>query len=413
MKLLIADYLYLDGSFVEGYGIAFDDTIRDIDEIGALIARYPESETIRCAPYSVVYPGFVNAHVHLEFSANKTTLRYGDFISWLYSVIANRDELKERCDESVMEAACDAMLRSGITAFGAISSFGIDLEVCRAAAQRVVYFNELIGSAAAYADALYADFLHRLEASQEDAQRYRITPAVAIHSPYAVHPVLLQRAVTLAREEGLPLSAHFLESQDERAWLERGEGGFKRFFKEFFNTETPVTDIDTFINAFSHYPTLFVHAVQANDAELARLENDGHAIAHCPRSNRYLGCGRLRIEKLEEMKMPYCIATDGLSSNDSLNLFDELKAALMLHHRAPLPQFADRLIRAVTRDAAEALKLPCGRIEKGYAADFCIVTLPELPAHKEEIALHTILHVREANAVYIGGERYVEKGPAR
>ncbi len=406
MKLLVADYLYLDGSFVEGYGVAFEETIYDIDDITTLIARYPEAETIRCAPYSVVYPGFVNAHVHLEFSANKTTLQYGDFIPWLYSVIANRDELKEQCNDSVMEAACDEMLRCGITAFGAISSFGIDLEVCRAVPQRVVYFNELIGSAAAYADALYADFLHRLEASKEDAERYRLTPAVAIHSPYAVHPVLLQRAVTLAREEGLPLSTHFLESPDEREWLEKAEGRFREFFETFFNTGTPVTDIETFVNAFSHYPTLFVHAVQANDTELSRLKNDGHTIAHCPRSNRYLGCGRLRVEKLMDMEVPYCVATDGLSSNDSLNLFEEMKAALMLHHQAPLTHFADKLIRSVTVDAAQALKLPCGRIAKGKAADFCIVTLPELPARKEEIALHTILHVREASAVYIAGERY-------
>jgi len=42
------------------------------------------------------------------------------------------------------------MLKSGVTTFGAISSFRADLEVCRKAPQKGIYFNELIGSNPAY-----------------------------------------------------------------------------------------------------------------------------------------------------------------------------------------------------------------------------------------------------------------------
>ena len=54
--------------------------------------KYPNIEHKYCGKDSVLMPGLINAHVHVEFSANKTDLSYGDFINWLYSVIENREK---------------------------------------------------------------------------------------------------------------------------------------------------------------------------------------------------------------------------------------------------------------------------------------------------------------------------------
>jgi cytosine/adenosine deaminase-related metal-dependent hydrolase len=404
MKIIIADYLYIDGTFVENLAIAFESHIKAIDLPETLMEKYPDAELIRATPYTVLYPGFINTHVHLEFSANKTSLKYGSFMPWLDSVIEHRDDLMKECDNEMMRKECNDMLRSGITTFGAISSFGTELQVCEEIPQRVVFFNELIGSNAQYADMLYGDFLERVKASQSCEAKSRITPAIAIHSPYSVHPVILQKAVTLAKQNKMPLSTHFLESQAEREWLEKGTGEFKVFFEKFFNTSTPVTTIEEFLHAFDTYPTHFVHCVQATDEELSSLAQKGHSIAHCPRSNRYLGCGRLAIEKLT---LPFSLATDGLSSNDSLNIFDELRGALMLHNHIDIQQLALQLLKSITSDAAEALKLNSGSLQVGRDADFALVTLPELPKRPEEIALWSILHTKKVDALYIEGERYV------
>jgi len=404
MKILLADYIYTPEGYLTNHAVAFSNIIEDIDTLENLQAKYPEVEMLTSEPNAVLYPGFINTHVHLEFSANKTSLKYGSFMPWLDSVIEHREDLVAACDNEMMQEECETMLRSGITTFGAISSFGNELEVCEKTPQRVVFFNELIGSNAQYADMLYGDFMERVEASMSCEEASRITPAVAIHSPYAVHPIILQKAVNVAKKHSLPLSAHFLESQAERQWLEEGEGAFKSFFKTFFNTEVPVTNIQEFMYAFDTYPTHFTHAVQANQVELDYLAQQGHSIAHCPRSNRYLGCGRLPIENL---KLPFTIATDGLSSNDSLSIFDELRAALMLHHQAPIGPLASKLIDAVTSDAADILGLNVGKIEKGKLADFTLITLKETPKREEEIALWTLLHTKEASAIYIDGEKYI------
>ncbi len=295
-------------------------------------------------------------------------------------------------------------MASGVTTFGAISSFGNELEVCEKTPQRVVFFNELIGSNAMYADMLYGDFMERVKASMSCQKSSGISPAVAIHSPYSVHPIILQKAVNVAKQHKLPLSAHFLESKAERVWLEEGKGELKGFFEKYFNTSTPVSSIKEFMYAFDTHPTHFTHCTQATQDELDYLAQKGHSIAHCPRSNRYLGCGRLPIENLT---LPYTIATDGLSSNDSLSILDELRATLMMHHEAPMNTLALQLIDAVTSKASDILGLNCGKIEVGRLADFAIITLDEKPKREDELALWTILHTKEVTQLYIEGERVI------
>ena len=404
MKIINSDFIYTPKGYVQNQAVAFTETIKDIGTLEELIQRYPDAKVIQTEPNSILYPGFINTHVHLEFSANKTSLAYGSFKPWLDSVIEHRDELMGACNNEMMLDECTKMMRSGITTFGAISSFGNELEICEKTPQRVVFFNELIGSNAMYADMLYGDFQERVKASQSCEESSRIIPAIAIHSPYSVHPILLQKAVNLAKKDSMPLSAHFLESQAEREWLESSSGTLKAFFLKYFNTSKTVTNIEEFMHAFDTYPTHFTHCVQATEEELNYLSQKGHSIAHCPRSNRYLGCGRLAIE---DLPLPFTVATDGLSSNDSLNIFDKLRAAIMLHNDIPIQELSEKLLHAVTGDAAEILGLNCGKIEVEKLADFTVITLPEKPKRTEELALWSILHTKEASEVYIEGEKYV------
>ena len=404
MKIISADFIYTPRGFIENQAVAFTETIKEIDKLEVLQEKYPEAEIILTEANSILFPGFINTHVHLEFSSNKTSLKYGSFMPWLHSVIEYREELLGSCDNAVMMGECEAMLRSGITTFGAISSFGNELEVCEETPQRVVFFNELIGSNAQYADMLYGDFMERVSASMSCEKDSRISPAIAIHSPYSVHPIILQKAVNVAKQHKLPLSAHFLESQAEREWLESSSGTLRAFFLKYFNTSTTVTNIEEFMHAFDTHPTHFTHCVQATKEELNYLAKKGHSIAHCPRSNRYLGCGRLAIE---DLPLPFTVATDGLSSNDSLNILDELRAAIMLHNDIPIQELATALLKSVTSDAADILGLDCGKIEKDKLADFAVITLKERPKRVEELALWTVLHTKEVSEVYIEGIKYV------
>ncbi len=295
------------------------------------------------------------------------------------------------------------MLETGITAFGAVSSYGRELAACRAAPQRVVYFNEAIGSQPAAVDALYSDFMQRLEASAERASD-RFVPAVAIHSPYSVHPVLMKKILT--ETKGMPLSAHFLESPAEAAWLENGTGPFHDFFENFLKQTRPLQTPEAFLEALDR-PTLLVHAVQAQPSHFKTMARAGHSVVHCPRSNRLLGCGRLSLETLREADVAWTLGTDGLSSNTSLNLWEEMRAAVSLHHTAPLEPFALELLRAATSRAAEALGLSTGCIAEGRPADFITLKLPGAVDSADALPLQAVLHTNRAQTVTIQGKRYV------
>ena len=270
MTIISPDYILTPDTLLQNNAVAFDKTIKKIAPLDTLKKEFPQAKIVQLQKNSLLMPGLINAHVHIEFSANTNQLSYGDFLHWLYSVIENREELINGCKLSCMNKAINAMLERGITTFGAISSHAMDFEACVHAKQNVVYFNELIGSQAGMADALFSDFLARLDASKA-VKREGFYPAVAIHSPYSVHPILIQKALQIVKNENLKLTAHFMESEAERHWLDSSSGDFKEFFTTLLKQNKSVTDAKEFLNYFNGYQTLLTHAVKTNDQELDQI----------------------------------------------------------------------------------------------------------------------------------------------
>ena len=400
MQIITPNYILTPDTLLSNMSVAFDKTIKKIAPLEELKKEFPNAEITTLQKNSLLMPGLINAHVHVEFSANKTNLSYGDFISWLYSVIENREELIGGCQNECMSKAIDSMLESGITTFGAVSSHGIDLEACANAPQNVVFFNELIGSQATMADALFGDFLARLDASKS-VKREGFYPAVAIHSPYSVHPILIKKALKIVKNENLKLTAHFMESSAEREWLDSSKGDFKDFFENLLKQNSAVSDSSEFLEHFNEHKTLLTHVVKANENELKTIASSQHTIIHCPISNRLLSNGVLDLTKLEKESIRWVLATDGLSSNYKLDLFEEMKCALFMHSNMPLLELAKKLIMSVTKNAADALGLNTGEITEGKNADMIVLDLDKEP--NDELAIHLILHRYNISKVYVNG----------
>jgi cytosine/adenosine deaminase-related metal-dependent hydrolase len=401
MQIITPHYILTSEAVLQNQSIAFDKTIKKIAPFDELIEIYPDAKVTTLQENSLVMSGLINAHVHVEFSANKTELSYGDFMHWLYSVIENREELINGCDAECMDRAIDNMLESGITTFGAISSHGMDLEACAKAKQNVVFFNELIGSQASMADTLFNDFLARLDASKS-VSREGFMPAVAIHSPYSVHPILIKKALEIVKNEELKLTAHFMESQAERDWLDNSDGDFKEFFHNLLKQSQNVSNSEEFLENFNDVKTLLTHVVKADKSELDTIAKAKHTVIHCPISNRLLGNPTLNIKELNEKNIRWIVATDGLSSNYKLDLFEEMKMSLFMHSEAPLLDFAQQLLDGVTKNAAEALGLNTGEIKEGKNADMLVIDLDDTPTR--ELAIHLILHRYNISKIYINGE---------
>jgi len=400
---LKADYLLLmdkNFSIIENGEVIIDDKII---KVGKNLPKVEKEEYL--GENSVLMPALINTHTHLEFSSNKTLLEYGDFIGWLNSVIENRETLFVECKGECFKKAIDEMKKSGVCTFGEISSSGDDLRYIKHSPLKVVYFNEIIGTNPATADMLYQDFLARLDESLEiEKTNEKFKVGISVHSPYSVHPILMDKVIEIARIKDLPIQAHFMESKAERSWLDKGEGEFKLFFEKHFKNAKPLITPMEFLEKFEHTNTTFIHCVYANDEELEKISELNAYIAHCPISNRLLNVGLLNLERVKNFSIEYSVATDGMSSNYSLNLFKEIRAALLMHTDLHPKILAKDLLKSVTINAANSLRTNNGAIEEGKDADLISFKLPNSVKNLETLPLQIILHTNEVERMFINGE---------
>ena len=410
MTILYADWLLVcdeEFNIIKEGAIAFNETIEDVGTLDEIKNKYPDIEIEYMGENSVLMPGLVNTHVHLEFSANKTTLKYGNFVKWLFSVITHREELVEKATDKLISKELDNMLKNGTTTIGAISSYGYDMKPCIDSPINVVYFTEILGSKPNMIDTLFADFKAKLKSAQENAKENFI-PAIAIHSPYSTHPLLIREVLKIAKADNMPVSAHFQESRAENDWLNYSSGEFEAFFKDMLDQHESLTKPSDFLYQFKETPNLsFTHCVQANEKELKQIKDLGATIIHCPNSNRLLSNAALNLSYIDDI--PLAMGTDGLSSNHTLNLFEELRSAFYIHTNLEPEQLSKKLLTAATKGGAEALGLKKGILKKGYDADIISFNLPDKCDDELNLPVSVLLHTSSATNVYIRGKDELHK----
>ena len=377
--------------------IVFNKKIIEVCAFASAVRKYPQAEILDFSG-DIAMPAFINPHVHLEFSANKGTLRYGDFLDWLGSVIASRQQLDAAARGRLIAEQIAAMMRSGVGTIGEISSFGGEAEVCAQSGIRTVFFNEILGASKDAAAENISKFKERFGRAKALANSLFI-PAVSVHSPYSAHPQITKFATKLARENGLAISTHFMESAYERQWLRAGRGKFKTWLAKFNPAPAPFYSPQSFVAHFSGLRTLFTHCVWVDDFSI--FDPKLHSITHCARSNRLLSKKRLSFKKLLASGLNYNIATDGLSSNFSLSFLDELRANLMMHDELDLAELARVLILGATRNAAAALGLSLGELKEGKLAD--IAVFEGIECDEAQLPLQLILQSKNAKSLFIEG----------
>lgn len=407
MKIISASWLVTcdeNSTIIKNGAVVYDKKIIEIGTLDYIKEKYTDIEIDILKENSVIMPGLINSHVHLEFSSNTTTLKYGNFMSWLNSVITSRDELVEKATGKLISQKLSRMKKSGTTTIGAISSYSYDMEACIKTPINTVFFAEVIGSKPDMVDTLFTDFKSRLDNAKMNKSDSFI-PAIAIHSPYSVHPFLLRETLQLAREEDLSVSSHFLESPEEFEWLHKDEGGFLEFFKNFLGQSRSVTKPMEFLKQFKDVKNLsFTHCVEASENDLEKIKELGATINHCSTSNRFLNNSKLDIEKIDKYGIEFSIGTDGLSSNNSLSMFDELRNTLMIHTNKNIVEFSKVLLKAATKNGSDALGLNKGVLSKGKDSDLIFLTIPDEIKDEDDVCMNIILHTKSVDKTIIGGE---------
>ncbi len=377
--------------------VVFDKDISYVGDSSTIKKQYPNTKFEHQGNNSVLMPGLINAHTHLEFGANSTTLVYGDFTAWLHSVLSNRDKLLSKVDDKLIKNQLNDMLKSGTTSVGAISSYSLDIDSLDNSCLNTVCFVEVLGSTKEKVNENFQNFQDRLKAILEKSN---IIPAVAIHSAYATHPKLVKKVIKVAKKKALIVQTHFMESCAEKNWLKNSDGSFKKIFEEVFKQTKAISKAKKFLNMFKTINNMsYTHCCFASKKHLHILQKQNANIIHCAKSNRLLGSETFNTNSFENI----AIGTDGLSSNDSLDMFDELKTVLFLHRKEPINMFSNKLLYMATHGGARSLNLNSGELSKNFQADILSLTLKDEPT-KENLCLSIILNKKSINQVYIKGK---------
>ncbi|ACM63592.1 metal-dependent hydrolase [Campylobacter lari] len=389
-----------DFNILENKAVLFDDNILEINSLEILQKSYPQAKLIQIPKDSLLLPAFINPHTHLEFSANNGNLVFGDFLKWLDSVFNNREQLSQKAKEKLILQNIHKMLKSGTATIGEISSFGSDLNPCVNSQARVIYFNEILGSNEAFLQEKQNEFLKRYETSLK-FKNSKFIPAISVHAPYSTHPELAKFAIKLARENDHLLSTHFLESNHENNWLRFKKGGFKKSLAKFSKNPTPFYTPQSFLELFKDQRTLFTHCVYFKEWDL--LDKNLHSITHCAFSNKLLSKSTLKLKQALKNGVNIHLGSDGLSSNVSLSMLDEMRTNLLIHNDFELENFAKILLLMATNKTAKALNLNLGEIKKGKIADFSVFKLPNSTSLKQ-LPLQFILQCKEVSKLFIEGK---------
>ena len=129
--------------------------------------------------------------------------------------------------------------------------------------------------------------------------------------------------------------------------------------------------------------TWLAHGVHFTCEECERLGRAGVGVCHCPTSNATLASGFCKTRELEAAGSPVGLGVDGSASNDSSNLMEEVRHAVMVKPpplRLGLGRHPHRdALRWATEGSARCLgRSDIGRIAPGMQADLALFTLDEL-----------------------------------
>jgi 5-methylthioadenosine/S-adenosylhomocysteine deaminase len=229
---------------------------------------------------------------------------------------------------------------------------------------------------------------------------------VGLQGVYVCSEETLMKAKELADKNKVMMTMHLSETRGEVYEHEKKTGKRPPIFLD---------DIDFLADNF-----LAVHCVWMTVNDLNALAKHNVKVAHCPISNMKLASGGVApLPEMFERNVAVSLGTDSTASNNSLDLFSEMKVCGLLHKTqrwdaSVLP--AQKILDLATIDAAKALKMEksLGSIEVGKKADMILIDLKQpnmTPTRDDNIVSNIIYSCNSGNVdtVIINGKIVMEK----
>ena len=323
----------------------------------------------------VLMPGLHNAHTHAAMTLLRGYANDAALETWLFDHIFPAEEKMEAIPGAIRTGtllAMAEMLASGTTSFNdmysplepiaqAVDEAGMKANLSNAVLTFDNNYNLREGDCFRETMGLLTSFARRPHG--------RITVQAGLHAVYTSTPRVWRQVAEWAATEGLHLHTHLSETRTEHENCLRQYG------------LTPTAALAS--HGVFDVPALAAHACWVTDADMDLLARHGVTVAHNPVSNAKLASGIAPVTQMRARGVNVALGTDGAASNNTLDLFEEIKWASLLqklHTGDP-----------TALPALEVLKMATPhRLEVGADADMALVRLDapsQVPCHDIPAAL--------------------------
>ena len=390
------DQMYFKGYLgIEEEKIAFVSA--DPQKVQEFVQKHPDAKHID-ATGKVVMPGLINTHTHVAMALLRGISDDVPLMEWLEQHIwpiegkMGYQEVYDGARLGILE-----MLMGGTTTF--VDMYPYEEAVADAAQNAGIR---------ALVSPCPMDF--RMDHFENDwkqvQKRFSSSRLVSMwmgpHAIYTLSGKNLQRSISLSKELGVGSHIHLAETQTEQdnCMAQHGMSPTELLEKEgLFSTKT-----------------LAAHCVVVSDHDIEILAKNNVSVAHNPQSNMKLASGIAPIKKMLDAGVNVSIGTDGASSNNDLDMWEEMRTASLLQKvntldPCAIPAYTALQMATVNGAKAIAREGELGVITAGAFADIILVDIekPHLYPHTNLISeLVYSTHACDVDTVIVNGQIVVE-----
>jgi 5-methylthioadenosine/S-adenosylhomocysteine deaminase len=369
--------------------------------IGQKPQDFQPDETID-ATSMIAMPGLVNAHTHLSMVYFRN---YKDSVDnlhdWLAEIWPLEDLLTPQDILPASRLGIAEMISSGITCFADMYLF--PEATCEAVLESKIKANiglTLFGD--------LAESKRRMHNRLPSVERHALASNGRIHLDAAPHAIYtcteetLRYAGDFAKERSCRIHTHISETRKE----------VQDCIAE--HHLSPVAYLDNLGILNSH--TYLAHCVHPTADDYALLAHSGASVIHNPSSNCKLASGIAPLAQLSQVGINLALGTDGASSNNTLDLFQEIRLGAMLSAVStgnPIALTPYEILRMATYGGAKALgrEQECGTLEPGKDADIILIDTKKnhlSPLNNVFSALVFAAKSTDVDTVFCQGEKLMQ-----
>ncbi|GAA0610446.1 8-oxoguanine deaminase [Kutzneria viridogrisea] len=229
--------------------------------------------------------------------------------------------------------------------------------------------------------------------------------AVGPCSPFSVSRELMEQAAVLARRHGVRLHTHLAETLDEEEQCLAENGCTPAQYAEQLG--------------WLGEDVWLAHTVHLSEEAIKRFGATRTGSAHCPSSNGRLGAGTAPVRQLLDAGAPVGLGVDGVASNESGGLGEELRQALLVArlHGGPKALTVREALWLGTMGGAHCLGRAeeIGSIEPGKVADLAVWRLDGLDhaGITDPVGALVLGPAPRVDTLLVGGKTVVSQGELR